>query len=218
MSPPKKQPMRVITLSSTKGGTGKTTITSALAVKAASEGARVALIDTDPQMSLSRWHELRGFPLNPKVVEVDAAREAMALLISQKWDFVFIDTPPAFLDKIANTISIADFVLIPTKPSAVDIEAVQDVVEICREFGKPFAFVFNQILAPPGKIVESAQKYLEAIAKDGHVMAARIMSRKPYVNAMTVGKSGPEQRDGKAAAEEIDKLWAELKMMVQKVS
>lgn len=207
--------MRVIALAATKGGVGKTTLASALAVRAAADGLRVALLDTDPQASLARWHELRGMPDNPKIIDIDAAREALALLISERWDLVLIDTPPAFLDRVENAVSVADFVLIPSKPSAVDLEVVRDTVTICNDLGKPFAFVLNQILPPPGRITEGAQKYLEV---DGPVLASRITSRKPYVAAMTVGKSGPEMRDGKQAAEEIDALWSELKAMVRKVS
>lgn len=213
MVAPKKHRMRVIALAATKGGVGKTTLASALAVRAAADKLRVALIDTDPQKSLARWHELRGFPANPKVVEIDAAREALALLISQRWDWVFIDTPPAFLDKIENAVSVADFVLIPSKPSAVDVEAVRDVVAICREQDKPFAFVLNQILPPPGRITDEAQRYLEV---DGPVLGARIQTRKAFVAAMTLGKSGPEMKDGKASGEEIDALWSELQLLVSK--
>lgn len=207
--------MRVVALAATKGGVGKTTLASALAVRAAADGAKVALLDTDPQASLARWHELRGNPANPRIVEVDAAREAMALLMAQRWEWVFIDTPPAMLDKVENAISLADFVLIPSKPSALDVEAVRDVVEICREHDKPFAFVLNQVPSPPGRLTEGAQRYLEA---DGPVLATRIVNRKPYMAAMTLGKSGPELKDGKAAAEEIDALWNEMKALVRKVA
>ena len=50
-----KQPsrLRVITLANPKGGVGKTTICSALAVRAAEESRRVALLDLDPQESLA---------------------------------------------------------------------------------------------------------------------------------------------------------------------
>jgi chromosome partitioning protein len=211
----KKQPMMVVTVASTKGGVSKTTLSSALAVRAAADGLKVALIDTDPQASLARWHELRGSPANPKIVEIDAAREAIALLISQKWDIVIIDTPPAFLDKVENAISLADFVLVPCRPSAVDVEAVRDVVSICNDHGKPFAFIITQILPPPGRIVEGARKYLEA---SGDVMSSQMTSRKPYAAAMTVGKTGPEIRGGEAAAEEIKAIWAEVSERMRKAS
>ena len=54
----------VLVVAASKGGTGKTTVSCALAARA-SEEANVALLDLDPQGSMSRWWELRGRPNNP---------------------------------------------------------------------------------------------------------------------------------------------------------
>ena len=86
----------------TPGGVGKTTICSALAVRGAEESRRVALLDLDPQESLASWWTRRGKTKNPKLFEVDAAVEAIELLISESWDWVFIDTGPARIDLIES--------------------------------------------------------------------------------------------------------------------
>jgi chromosome partitioning protein len=204
--------MRVIALCASKGGVGKTTLASALAVRAAQDGSRVALLDTDPQRSLARWHELRGVPDNPRIVALDSANEAVGLLLAEGWDYVVIDTPPAFLDHIANAISQADLVLIPCRASALDVEAVADVVGLCKEQGRPFAFVLNAVM-PQWKLTSGARKYLEV---DGEVLEQCVGFRKAYITAMTAGKSGPEvDRDGKAR-EEIDALWQAVKVRLGK--
>ena len=59
---------RVVTLAGTKGGTGKTTLASALAVRAAEDSPKVALIDLDPLASLSSWSTRRGKTKNPKLL------------------------------------------------------------------------------------------------------------------------------------------------------
>jgi chromosome partitioning protein len=60
MAPKQPSRLRVITLANPKGGVGKTTICSALAVRAGEESRRVALLDLDPQESLASWWTRRG--------------------------------------------------------------------------------------------------------------------------------------------------------------
>ena len=205
--PPKRPKLQTIVLAATKGGVGKTTLASALAVRATADGSRVALLDTDPQRSLARWHELRGMPPNPKIMDVDATTEAHGHVRAQRSDYLVVDTPPALLDLIQAAIYIADFVVIPLRPSAPDIEAVGDVVNLCNDEGKPFAFLINQMPAQGfDRLATGARKYLEDV---GPIFRTQVGFRKSYVSAMTLGKSGPEMRD-KAAASEIDAAWTEL--------
>ena len=51
--------MRTITLVTQKGGTGKTTLASSLALAAIEAGETVALFDLDPQKSLVGWGDKR---------------------------------------------------------------------------------------------------------------------------------------------------------------
>ena len=214
----RKKPMKVITLAASKGGVGKTTLSTALAVRAA-ENEWVALLDLDPQESTSAWWERRKsanakLSKNPQLYEADAATEAVELLIGeQQWDWVFIDTPPARIELIEPGIVVADFVLIPCRPSALDIEQIDIAVELCETHGKPFAFVLNH--APASwKLTKTSTAFLR---KDGRtVLEPPLTFRQAYMAAMTVGKSGPEvEGDGKAR-EEIDELWEGLKALLAK--
>lgn len=206
--------VRIIALAATKGGVGKTTLTAALAVRAAADRKRVALIDADAQQSLSFWHELRGSPDNPRWFDLPCTAEAVGLIAAEGFDWVFVDTPPALMDQIAEAVHIADFVLIPVRPSAIDIDAVQAMVEICQEQGKPFAFVLNQV-EPGWKLTTTTA---EVLSDFGSVLSAQVAYRKPYISAMTGGKTGPETGGiaGKTCAEEIDALWAALKRAASK--
>jgi len=206
----RKQPMRVVALAGTKGGVGKTTIAVALAVRAAEESKRVALLDLDPQESLSAWWDRRGKEKNPRLFEIDAATEAIELLISEGWEWMFIDTPPSKLELIEPGVAVADLVLIPARPSALDFEQVDIVVELCEAHGKPFAFVLNH--APPSwKLTKSTADYLKRGGRT--VLEPRLTFRQAYMAAMTVGKSGPEvERDG-AAQREVDALWKAVKQL-----
>lgn len=217
-----KAPMHVIVVAATKGGVGKTTLTSALSVRAAQESKRVALIDADNgQGSLERWWELRGEPSNPQLFEMDSWAEGLGLLISEGWEWVFVDTPTGSIDRIAQALLLADFVLIPSRAGAYDVEAVTQVSNICKELKKPFAFVINAA-QPTWKLTKTAAQYLEGEAPDGYtgprlVLDTMINYRRAWISAITVGKSGAEtDKDGKAKAE-IDGLWKEIKARLPRV-
>jgi chromosome partitioning protein len=203
--------MRVVAFANVKGGVGKSTLCSALAVRAAEESKRVALLDLDPQESLASWWTRRGKPKNPKLFEVDATTEAIELLISEGWEWVFIDTGPAKIDLIEPGVVVADLVVIPTRPSAFDIEQAAICVELCEAHGKPHAFVINN--APSAtKLTKSS---IEFLRKGGStVVETPIMFRPAYMAAATVGKSGPEVERGEAARNEIEALWAAVKKLI----
>ena len=211
IAPKQPQRLRVITLANPKGGVGKTTVASALAVRAAEESKRVALLDLDPQESLSSWWTRRGKTKNPKLFEVDAAVEAIELLISEGWHWVFVDTGPARIDLIESGVAVSDLVLIPTRPSAFDIEQTALCVELCENHSKPYAFVLNH--APPGtKLTKTSTKFLQQ--NGGTVIDAPITYRTSYMAATTVGKSAPEVEKGDIARREIDTLWVAVKKLV----
>src|SRR5262249_6893636 len=139
--------------------------------------------------------------------EVDAATEAIELLVSQGWEWVFVDTGPAKLDLIEPGIAVADFVLIPTRPSAFDIEQAAITVELCETHAKPHAFVLNH--ASPGtKLTKSSTQLLRR--NGSTVIETPIPFRTAYMAAVTVGKSGPEVEKTGAARKEIDALWVAI--------
>jgi chromosome partitioning protein len=217
MAPKQRPRLRVITLANAKGGVGKTTLFSALAVRAAEESKRVALLDLDPQESLASWWTRRGRTKNPKLFEVDAAVEAIELLISEGWEWVFVDTGPARLDLIEAGVAVSDLVLIPTRPSALDIEQAALSVELCERQGKPHAFILNATPPSSAKLTKSSTRFLEDSGST--VIETPVTFRPAYMTAMTVGKSGPEVEKGGVARKEIDELWAAvLRILSEKVT
>lgn len=203
--------MIVIAVMNGKGGVGKSTLASALAVRAARDSKRVAMVDLDPQRSLVEWWQRRGRTDSPTIFENAAtAVDAVEALQLDGWDWVFLDGPPAFIGVMDDMVAAADFVLIPVKASMIDLLATQDAVNVAREAGRPFLVVFNDV-GRGEKVVDTAR---ELLFNAGVAIAnTQIAHRVSHVAAMTVGKSAAEVNKGKdtAAAEEIDSLWKEVK-------
>ena len=203
--------MTIVCVASSKGGSGKSTLAACLGVKAAEDG-RCCIVDTDPQGSLVRWYELRGKGDAPGVVEAGSNLEATLEKLERAGvEFAIIETPPALIGKIEVAIAAADFVLIPSQASALDVEGVAATVELARQLGRPFAFVLNRV-EPRSKLTAEAEAYLKV---DGRVLEGRIGNRECYRAAMTSGRAGPETKDAsaRAAREEIDALWTAVKKM-----
>jgi chromosome partitioning protein len=209
--------MVVLSIASTKGGVGKTTLASALAVRAARESKRVAMVDLDPLGSLAAWWNRRPKAKVGYVPTIftgaDTASEAVEKLELDGWDWVFIDTPPAFVNTIEDAIDNATLVLIPLRPSSLDLIASEDAVVMSRDAGKPYLCIINDA-EPRWKTTNSARDYLLAasVPVADHIIA----HRQPYLGAMTSDRTGPEvERDNKCK-EEIDGLWDEIKKTLVK--
>lgn len=205
--------MQVITIASPKGGVGKSTIAAALAVYAADRlKKRVALLDLNAdQGSLTQWHVLRGEPANPYLVAdvANIGQDIAVLKKAKQHDVAVIDTTPLDLDVIEAAVMVADVVLIPVRTSILDIGAVDSVVEMCRSRKKPFGFVLSAVDSKFKALTNTAVASLSAIAP---VLGSRTSYRLPWINAMTVGKTGPEI--DKDLAPEIEGLWNEAQRLI----
>jgi chromosome partitioning protein len=203
--------MKVVTIAASKGGAGKTTVTCILAVRAVMESMRVALFDLNAdQANLTQWWVLRGRGelMNPKLYEVDKISTDVEVLRNEKFDWLFIDTPPLDLDVTEAAIIKSDAVIIPVRSSIFDFGAVTPIVEICKERRKPFSFLMSAV---DNRFTKLNQRTMAALVADGPLLSARISYRQDYISALTVGKVGFEiQRDLK---DEVDQLWAEVKRL-----
>ena len=197
--------MRILTLASQKGGTGKTTLAAHLAVEAErSKTGPVAVIDTDPQGSLAAWWNTREAAI-PLFAAFNIAQltDPLQRLRQQGIKLVIIDTPPQTLDTINNANAVADFVLIPPRPSPHDLRAVAAVVEMVEEAKKPFCFVING--ATPRSII--AKQAVSALAEHGKVAPATIHQRVDFAASMVDGRTVSELAPESPSAREIALLW-----------
>ena len=208
-------PMRVIVVASQKGGNGKTTVAAHLAVHASIVGqGPVVLIDTDPQGSLSEWWAARKDEYHPNddalalaTTKLNDLPARLAELRKNRTAFVVIDTPPAITTSIAEAISIADLVVIPTRPSPHDLRAIGATMRLTRMTGKPFLFVVNGAV-PRAKITAEA---VTALSAHGQVAPVILSLRTDYAASMIDGRTVMEAGGSTGrSAQEIAELWNQV--------
>jgi chromosome partitioning protein len=202
-----------IAVASTKGGSGKSTITTALAVQAARDGGRVALLDWEPQSSLTLWWLMRGKPANPRLLREDIEPAAAVRRLAGECDWLFLDTAPAMMDQVELAVQAADFVLIPVLASAFDLVASRAVVALCEEHHRQFTFLLNRVNPRRELLHSSATTHLRKL---GVMLTVHVQDRAAYVSALNKGLTGPEHPDARQAREarsEIEELWAAVKKL-----
>jgi chromosome partitioning protein len=201
--------MKTIVINSQKGGSGKTSLCAHLSVEAERAGdGPVYLIDTDPQGTLSTWHEARAAE-TPHRVEVALGELAPSLATLEKRSaaLCIIDTAPNRGDENAELFELADLVLVPVRPSPSDLWAVSATVALLKRTGTPFLFVVNQATLNANITAQA----IASLSHHGPVAETIIAARVYYAAAMTSGQTAPELASTGPSAKEIAALWQNIK-------
>jgi chromosome partitioning protein len=163
---------------------------------AVAAGAGAALIDTDPQGSLTDWWNRRQAEA-PALARLDGDMAAgLAALAEGGVELVLVDTPPSVHPWLSDLLRLADLVLIPVRPSPDDLAAVGGTLDLVEAADRPFAFVVSQ--AKPGTIL--AREAVPALAQHGRVAPAIIHDRVEFPTAAIEGR-GVTEREGPGADE-----------------
>ena len=121
--------MKSILIANSKGGSGKTTLATNLAGYFATQGASVMLSDLDRQQSSTQWIARR--PADIAIIHPHSAR-SKAQNISPDW--LITDSPAGLReDKLSDAVKQADCIIVPIQPSAFDIGATRDFLDILAE-------------------------------------------------------------------------------------
>ena len=207
---------KVIAVAQQKGGSGKTMLTAQFAVALAGD-ATVAVLDIDPQASLSIWGKLRANA--PKaaakltISSVSGWRLANELeKLKATHDFVLIDTPPVIDSDARRAVRGADIVLIPLNPSPPDLWAAEGTLKLAAEEKRRAALIFNRAPA-----TSRLRKRMEAeIAARGILLLEpALANRAGYANAFADGLGVTEAGPTTQAADEIRAAVEALKAAIK---
>jgi len=191
--------LNVISLVSQKGGCGKSTLATNLAVIASQRDRPALILDLDPQRSAEHWYLGRESD-KPKLAIVESTQLPAAIDQARNagYEWVFLDTPGRDEPAVAAAIRAASFCLIPCRPTPQDMRAVPPTAATISRLNKPFAFVLTQT-PPRGQRVQEAKRGLSIL---GPVAPQAITSRTAYQDASGSGYAVNEfDAQGKAAAE-----------------
>lgn len=200
--------MNVLALTSQKGGSGKTTLAGHLAVAADADGAGpVAVIDTDPQGSLTDWWNERQ-AATPAFLRASVATLSSDLMRARDLGFslVIIDTPPAITDMIEQVIALSDLIAIPTRPSPHDLRAAGTTIAMVEAAAKPLVFIINAA-NPRARITGEAAVVL---SQHGTVAPVMIHQRTDFAASMIDGRTVMELPRAGKSTDEIRNLWRYL--------
>lgn len=206
----------IVALLNQKGGVGKTTIALHLAGVWARGGARVTLVDADPQGSALDWAAQRAREGVPRLFGVlGLPRDTLhheAPEIARSADYVVIDGPPRVAALMRSALLAADLVLIPVQPSPFDGWASAELLSLLGEarIFRPnlvARFVLNRVL----RRTVIAQDTANSLADhDPPLLASRIGQRIAFADAARTGKLVCDDAPTGDAACDIARLAAEI--------
>lgn len=198
--------MPTIAIISQKGGAGKTTLAVHLAAAAQDAGSVALIVDTDPQATASQWAIWRQDD-PPEVIDSPpprlAAKVRQALEQGAQW--IVIDTPPHADSAARAAVEVADLVLIPCRPSAFDLSAIEITAKLVQLLRKPAYIVF--IAGPPNapRVYQEAGELVKSYGTPP--CPVQLPDRAAYRHASAEGRTVMELEPAGKAAEDIRQIY-----------
>ncbi|HEX7111633.1 MAG TPA: ParA family protein [Mizugakiibacter sp.] len=182
--------MQTVLVASSKGGCGKTTLTTNLAAHYAQAGKAAVVVDADRQASSYRWCARRPDSV-PGVLALDGTRRGALERVPGDAERVLIDSPAGSMpDDLEPWLEQADAVVVPILPSPIDLEASAPFLQALAAVGRikrgklPVALVANR-LKP---WTRASQEALELLASFPFPVVAELRDSQAYVVLSGLGK------------------------------
>lgn len=188
--------MPVIVLASPKGGVGKSTTALVLGTTLAERGAKVTLIDADPNQPIVGWASLPGVPPSLDAISCTSEKEIIGTIkrAAEKTPFVIVDLEGTANLLVAYAISRADLVIVPTQGSHLDGKEAAKAIQLVKEqeeyLGRtiPFAVIITRSSAV---IRPKTLRHVEDMLRQAGVPMFRtqMLDREPFRAIFSIGGS-----------------------------
>ena len=183
--------MKTVLVASSKGGVGKTTLSTNLAAHFANDGKRTVLVDADRQGSSRHWAEKRA-AMEHAVLPLDGTRKDWDRKLPEDAQRVIVDAAAgAHGEELAHFLDVADAVVVPVLPSAIDLEATVPFLNTLAKHprvrkGKlPIGLVGNR-LRP---WTNASQQSMDLLREWPYPLIAELRDTQAYVLMAGLGRS-----------------------------
>ena len=210
----------VICVVNQKGGTGKSTIATNLAAHITCCGKNVLLVDADPQATALDWAAVRN-GTTPHVTVIGLPTRNLhqeIKVLKDKYDLIIIDGGGRITETARAAVAVADFIIVPTRPSQPDVASTQGFFEqVVREVVSIKGEVKGAIVVTMSKrgtvIGQKSEDYLHSLGYP--VFDAILHDSVVYQEALARGLSVVEHDRTHKAAQEIEAFVAEVMEVIQ---
>ena len=189
----------IVIIGSNKGGAGKTTTATNLAVGLAHAGNDVCLVDADPQRSAARWHQDREEAGHAPGITLIEKRDNITQTLRSlhdKFDFVVVDVAGRNSRELITGAVVADMIIAPHQASQLDLDTLaelqQQTIRI-RDLNPELKVHIYHTMASTNPTVREAERseFLEYVANFPEFQPLESIGhyRKAYKDVIPLGLS-----------------------------
>ena len=127
------------------------------------------------------------------------------------YDYVFLDTPGVDNPSIVSAMGVADFCIVPCRPTPADLRAFKPTLAAIYRLKKNFAFVLNQ--TPPRSY--RVRDAIDGLTLLGVLPDVNLVMRNDHQDAIGMGQGVTEFNPAGQAATEVRQLWSWIENRIQ---
>ncbi len=219
--------MAVIAILNPKGGVGKTTLATNLAGEILRRGMKTLLVDSDPQGSTLDWGYIRERQdvTSMKIMGLSTLSKIKTIKnLQMSYDHVILDGSARLEELSLAAIKVSNAVLIPVRPSAMDLWAVRPIIKLIQQQQQQLIKAFGGIKQLHCAFCVTQQIGRTLLAREiggaasdlgVPVLSGRMNYRVAYARAAQLGLTVQELEPEGKAAEETEQLTTEILKFVQ---
>lgn len=199
----------IITIGSTKGGPGKSTICQNLAVELTRQGYRVGIVDADPTGTTANWGNDRT-TRNPElphitVVVLQGAIRANLIDLEKSYDVVLVDVGGHDSQEFRQAGVTSDLLIAPVTTATAELDSLKKVAKLVGEFRDfnpelEVRALFNKVPSNDSRLI-AAREHVRETYPEIPYYDGRLRERVAYQDAMTDGRGVVEWTDPAAKGE-----------------